>query len=118
MQFPDVDAATAHADGIVRRQQGAFPIASTVTIPPGAEIVFVSGTLADPGSVAYNFHRKGVIVVSGEGAEEDAAVQEGAHAGGIRCQCAGAEAGAAVSDGSRVRASWRMRSCRSLSGAG
>lgn len=41
-------AATAHADGIVRRQQGAFPIASTVTIPPGAEIVFVSGTLADP----------------------------------------------------------------------
>ena len=25
------------------------------------------GTMADPGSVAYNFHRKGVIVVSGEG---------------------------------------------------
>ncbi len=28
-------------------------------------------TLADPGSVAYNFHRKGVIVVSGEGTDED-----------------------------------------------
>ena len=29
------------------------------------------GTLADPGSVAYNFTRKGVIVVSGEGTTED-----------------------------------------------
>ena len=29
------------------------------------------GTLADPGSVAYNFTRKGVIVVGGEGASED-----------------------------------------------
>ena len=29
------------------------------------------GTLADPGSVAYNFTRKGVIVVSGESASED-----------------------------------------------
>src|SRR5687767_1248093 len=29
------------------------------------------GTMADPGSVAYNFHRKGVIVVSGESASED-----------------------------------------------
>jgi YebC/PmpR family DNA-binding regulatory protein len=28
-------------------------------------------TLADPGSVAYNFTRKGVIVVSGEGTTED-----------------------------------------------
>ncbi len=40
------------------------------------------GTLADPGSVAYNFHRKGVIVVSGEGADEDevmlAALEAGA----------------------------------------
>jgi enamine deaminase RidA (YjgF/YER057c/UK114 family) len=43
-----VAAAIAAADGIVRRQQGAFPIASTVSIPPGAELVFVSGTLADP----------------------------------------------------------------------
>ncbi len=29
------------------------------------------GTMADPGSVAYNFHRKGVIVVGGEGTSED-----------------------------------------------
>lgn len=29
------------------------------------------GTMADPGSVAYNFHRKGVIVVPGEGVTED-----------------------------------------------
>ena len=29
------------------------------------------GNLADPGSVAYNFSRKGVIVVSGEGTTED-----------------------------------------------
>ncbi|WP_159498653.1 YebC/PmpR family DNA-binding transcriptional regulator [Microbacterium sp. 18062] len=40
------------------------------------------GTLADPGSVAYNFSRKGVIVVSGEGADEDevmlAALEAGA----------------------------------------
>ncbi|WP_434969236.1 YebC/PmpR family DNA-binding transcriptional regulator [Microbacterium sp. bgisy207] len=41
-----------------------------------------NGTLADPGSVAYNFHRKGVIVVSGEGTTEDdvmlAALEAGA----------------------------------------
>lgn len=29
------------------------------------------GAMADPGSVAYNFHRKGVIVVSSENASED-----------------------------------------------
>ncbi|MGZ0710834.1 YebC/PmpR family DNA-binding transcriptional regulator (plasmid) [Coraliomargarita sp. W4R53] len=29
------------------------------------------GTLADPGSVAYNFSRKGIIVVSNEGTTED-----------------------------------------------
>ncbi|PZU38186.1 MAG: YebC/PmpR family DNA-binding transcriptional regulator [Microbacterium sp.] len=29
------------------------------------------GTMADPGSVAYNFHRKGVIVVSSENTTED-----------------------------------------------
>jgi YebC/PmpR family DNA-binding regulatory protein len=29
------------------------------------------GTMGDPGSVAYNFHRKGVIVVGGEGTSED-----------------------------------------------
>lgn len=40
------------------------------------------GTLADPGSVAYNFSRKGVLVVSGEGTTEDdimmAALEAGA----------------------------------------
>ncbi len=40
------------------------------------------GTLADPGSVAYNFARKGVIVVSGAGVGEDdvmlAALEAGA----------------------------------------
>lgn len=40
------------------------------------------GSLADPGSVAYNFARKGVIVVSGEGTSEDdvmlAALEAGA----------------------------------------
>ena len=29
------------------------------------------GTMADPGSVAYNFHRKGVIVVASDSASED-----------------------------------------------
>ena len=29
------------------------------------------GTMADPGSVAYNFSRKGVIVVGAEGTSED-----------------------------------------------
>ena len=29
------------------------------------------GTMADPGSVSYNFHRKGVIVVPGEATSED-----------------------------------------------
>ncbi|MGG7510110.1 YebC/PmpR family DNA-binding transcriptional regulator [Plantibacter sp. YIM 135249] len=29
------------------------------------------GTMADPGSVAYNFHRKGLIVVQAEGTTED-----------------------------------------------
>nr|WP_315266695.1 YebC/PmpR family DNA-binding transcriptional regulator [Microbacterium lemovicicum] len=29
------------------------------------------GTMADPGSVSYNFHRKGVIVVGGEETSED-----------------------------------------------
>lgn len=40
------------------------------------------GSLADPGSVAYNFQRKGVIVVAGEGTTEDdvmlAALEAGA----------------------------------------
>ena len=33
------------------------------------------GSLADPGSVAYNFTRKGVIVVSAEGTSEDAIME-------------------------------------------
>jgi enamine deaminase RidA (YjgF/YER057c/UK114 family) len=36
-----------HAEDIVRRPLGDFPIASSVRVPPGAEIVFLSGTLAD-----------------------------------------------------------------------
>jgi enamine deaminase RidA (YjgF/YER057c/UK114 family) len=37
-----------HAQEIVRRPVGDFPIASSVLVPPGAAIVFLSGTLADP----------------------------------------------------------------------
>lgn len=37
----------AHAGEIVRRQAGDFPIASSVRVPPGAELLFLSGTLAD-----------------------------------------------------------------------
>lgn len=43
-----MSAATAQAQGIVRKQQGSFPIASSVAVPAGSELVFVSGTLADP----------------------------------------------------------------------
>ncbi|MCK6080703.1 YebC/PmpR family DNA-binding transcriptional regulator [Microbacterium sp. EYE_5] len=39
------------------------------------------GTLADPGSVAYNFSRKGVIVVSGEGTTEDDVMMAALEAG-------------------------------------
>ena len=38
----------AHSEEIVRRQAGNFPIASTVLVPAGSELVFLSGTLADP----------------------------------------------------------------------
>lgn len=37
----------AHAQDIVRRQAGDFPIASSVLVPAGTELVFLSGTLAD-----------------------------------------------------------------------
>mgnify|MGYP001281131322 CR=1 FL=1 len=37
----------AGAEEIVRRQVGDFPIASSVRVPPGAELLFLSGTLAD-----------------------------------------------------------------------
>jgi len=39
---------SAHAQDIVRRPAGNFPISSSVLVPAGAEIVFVSGTLPDP----------------------------------------------------------------------
>jgi enamine deaminase RidA (YjgF/YER057c/UK114 family) len=39
--------ACAADDAIVRRSMGDFPISSSVLVPPGAKLVFVSGTLAD-----------------------------------------------------------------------
>ena len=42
-----IAAWPAHAQEIVRRQAGAFPIASSVRVPAGTELVFLSGTLAD-----------------------------------------------------------------------
>lgn len=41
-------SASAADDAIVRRPMGDFPISSSVLVPPGAKLVFVSGTLADP----------------------------------------------------------------------
>jgi enamine deaminase RidA (YjgF/YER057c/UK114 family) len=41
-------ASTAHGEEINRRQTGDFPIASSVVVPAGTELVFLSGTLADP----------------------------------------------------------------------
>jgi enamine deaminase RidA (YjgF/YER057c/UK114 family) len=40
-------ALPAQAQEIVRRQAGDFPIASSVLVPAGTELVFLSGTLAD-----------------------------------------------------------------------
>ncbi len=37
----------AHAHDIVRRASSGFPIATSVTVPAGSEIVFLSGMLAD-----------------------------------------------------------------------
>jgi enamine deaminase RidA (YjgF/YER057c/UK114 family) len=34
-------------DSIVRRQTGDFPISSSVRVPAGSDLVFLSGTLAD-----------------------------------------------------------------------
>ena len=39
------------------------------------------GSMADPGSVSYNFNRKGVIVVPAEGTDEDAIVEATLEAG-------------------------------------
>lgn len=38
----------SHAQEILRRQAGNFPIASSVLVPPGAAMIFLSGALADP----------------------------------------------------------------------
>ena len=40
-------ALPAAAGEIVRRQAGDFPIASSVRVPPGTELLFLSGMLAD-----------------------------------------------------------------------
>jgi enamine deaminase RidA (YjgF/YER057c/UK114 family) len=42
-----IAGAPAGAEDIVRRQAGDFPIASSVRVPAGAELLFLSGTLAD-----------------------------------------------------------------------
>ena len=42
-----VAGTPAGAEEIVRRQAGDFPIASSVRVPAGAELLFLSGTLAD-----------------------------------------------------------------------
>jgi enamine deaminase RidA (YjgF/YER057c/UK114 family) len=40
-------ATSAAAHDIVRRANSGFPIASSVTVPAGAELVYLSGVLAD-----------------------------------------------------------------------
>ena len=45
--FACASTASLAADAIVRRQTGDFPIASSITVPAGSELVFLSGTLAD-----------------------------------------------------------------------
>ena len=40
-----------------------------------------NGSMADPGSVAYNFNRKGVVVVPAEGTDEDAILEATLEAG-------------------------------------
>jgi enamine deaminase RidA (YjgF/YER057c/UK114 family) len=55
-------AVPLHAGEIVRRPLGDFPIASSVRVPAGAEIVFLSGTLADvakPDAPAGSIERLG-----------------------------------------------------------
>ena len=37
-------ATPVHAREILRRPAGSFPISSSVLVPPGSEIVFLSGT--------------------------------------------------------------------------
>jgi enamine deaminase RidA (YjgF/YER057c/UK114 family) len=55
-------ALPVHAEGIVRRGGEGFPIASSVTVPAGAELVFLSGMLADvanPDAPAGSIERLG-----------------------------------------------------------
>ncbi len=55
-------AAMVHAEDIVRRQGGDFPIASSIVVPPSTELVFLSGTLADvvkPDAPAGSIERLG-----------------------------------------------------------
>ncbi len=40
-------APKVDAHGIVRREQPGLPIASSITVPAGAELIFIGGTLAD-----------------------------------------------------------------------
>lgn len=55
-------AASAFAHEIIRRANPSFPIASSVIVPAGAELVFVSGMLADvadPSAPAGSIERLG-----------------------------------------------------------
>jgi enamine deaminase RidA (YjgF/YER057c/UK114 family) len=45
--FLHVTLAPAHAHDIVRRATDGIPIASSVTVPAGSDLVFLSGMLAD-----------------------------------------------------------------------
>ncbi|UUT35388.1 YebC/PmpR family DNA-binding transcriptional regulator [Microbacterium elymi] len=65
------------------------------------------GTLADPGSVSYNFTRKGVIVVSGEGTTEDDVMMAALEAGAeeVEAHPSGFEVLTEASDLVTVRAS-------------
>nr|WP_274638304.1 YebC/PmpR family DNA-binding transcriptional regulator [Microbacterium bovistercoris] len=65
------------------------------------------GTLADPGSVSYNFTRKGVIVVSGEGTTEDDVMMAALEAGAeeVEAHPSGFEVLTEASDLVKVRAS-------------
>jgi enamine deaminase RidA (YjgF/YER057c/UK114 family) len=54
--------APAQAHDIVRRANPSFPIASSVTVPDGAEVVYLSGMLADaadPSAPAGSIERLG-----------------------------------------------------------
>lgn len=55
-------AVTANAHGIVRRQDASYPIATSVSVPGGTELVFVSGMLpsaADPSAPPGSAERIG-----------------------------------------------------------